>query len=90
MSKTINECIITIKLSYAELNKTLASLKITKHDKNNELTDLDVLIKDFEQILEGARDYQINKNLDKTRPNLPQVKIENPLQEREMVCEKCE
>ena len=90
MNNNLNECIITIKLSYAELNKALASLKITNNDKNNELTDLDVLIKDFEQILEGARDYQINKNLDKTRPNLPQLKIENELQEREMVCEKCE
>ena len=81
MNNNLNECIITIKLSYAELNKTLASLKITKDDKNNELTDLDILIKDFEKILEGARDYQINKNLDKQQPNLPQVKIENELQE---------
>ncbi len=90
MNNSLNECIITIKLSYAELNKTLASLKITKDDKSNDLTDLDILIKDFEKILEGARDYQINKNLDKTRPNLPQPKIENELQEREMFCEKCE
>tara|TARA_R100000234_G_scaffold93747_1_gene61945 strand:+ start:197 stop:469 length:273 start_codon:yes stop_codon:yes gene_type:complete len=90
MSKTLNECIITIKLSYAELNKALASLKITKHDKNNELTDLDVLIKDFEQILEGARDYQINKNLDKIMPRIQQNKINAELKEREMVCEKCE
>ena len=90
MNNSLNECIITIKLSYAELNKTLASLKITKDDKSNDLTDLDILIKDFEKILEGARDYQINKNLDKKRPNLPQLKIENELQEREMVCEKCE
>ena len=90
MNNNLNECIITIKLSYAELNKTLASLKITKDDKNNELADLDILIKDFERILEGARDYQINKNLDKQQPNLPQVNIENELQEREMFCEKCE
>ena len=90
MNNSLNECIITIKLSYAELNKTLASLKITKDDKSNDLTDLDILIKDFEKILEGARDYQINKNLDKKRPNLPQLKIENELQEREMFCEKCE
>ena len=90
MNNNLNECIITIKLSYAELNKTLASLKITKDDKSNDLTDLDILIKDFERILEGARDYQINKNLDKQQPNLPQVKIENELQEREMFCEKCE
>lgn len=90
MSKTLNECIITIKLSYAELNKTLASLKITKHDKNNELTDLDILIKDFERILEGARDYQINKNLDKVMPRIEQNKIHTELNEREMVCEKCE
>ena len=48
MNNSLNECIITIKLSYAELNKTLASLKITKDDKSNDLTDLDILIKDFE------------------------------------------
>jgi hypothetical protein len=90
MSKTLNKLIITAKLSYAEGNKILACLKFARDDKNNELNNLDVLIKDFENILEGGRDYQINKNLDKTRPNLPQLKIENELQEREMVCEKCE
>tara|TARA_Y100001973_G_C5207386_1_gene342564 strand:- start:6153 stop:6425 length:273 start_codon:yes stop_codon:yes gene_type:complete len=90
MSKTLNELIITAKLSYGEGNKILACLKFSRDNKNNELNNLDILIKDFEEMLEGARDYQINKNLDKTRPNLRQEKIENPLQEREMVCEKCE
>mgnify|MGYP003638258285 CR=1 FL=1 len=89
MSNTLNECIITLKLSYGEANKICSSLKITKDDKNNEL-DTDVLIKDFDRILEDARDWFINENLDKKRPNLPQPKIEEELNEREMVCEKCE
>jgi len=90
MSNTLNECIITIKSSYAEANKILACLKITRDDKNNELTDLDILIKDYDRILEGARDYHINKNLDKIHPNLEQPKINTVIKEREIVCEKCE
>jgi hypothetical protein len=90
MSNTLNECIITTKSSYAEGNKILACLKFARDDKNNELNNLDILIKDYDRILEGARDWFINENLDKKRPNFSQPKIEEELNEREFVCEKCE
>lgn len=87
----LNDLLVTVKMSYAELNKAVQSLKFTRDmrkttDDINELRGLKTLIKDLDTTLEGARDY-----FSDNRNNTSQEEIDDKITEQDPnYCPTCE
>ena len=92
----LNELIVTIKLSYAELNTTAQSLRFTRDMKEkvediNDLSGLRALLKDFDKILEGARDHHRNSILDPEQPKTKEENIDEQITEQDpRYCGTCD
>ena len=92
----LNELTVTVKLSYAELNTTAQSLKFTRDMKEkggdiNELSGLGALLKDFNKILEGARDYHHNSIVDPEQPEIEKENIDEQIaEENPTYCATCD
>ena len=92
----LNALTVTVKLSYAELNTTAQSLKFTRDMKEkggdiNELSGLRAVLKDFDKILEGARDYHHNSIVDPEQPEIEKENIDEQITEQDpRYCATCD
>jgi len=92
----LNELTVTVKLSYAELNTTAQALKLTREmkDKVGDLSDLGglgALLKDFNKILEGAREYHRNSVVDPEQPEIEKENIDEQIaEENPLYCPTCD